>query len=346
MTATLDWQQLGFGYLPTTGYVQVEYKDGAWGAVEVKTDPYLSLHIAANCLHYGQACFEGMKAFRTCDGRVVIFRPEMNARRMQLSAERLCMAEPPEELFIEACRQAVALNREFVPPYGTGASLYIRPFLIGVEPLVGVKPSNHFLLIVFVTPVGPYYKDGFHPVEAVVLHDYDRAAPMGTGRAKAAGNYAASLRPAMIAKQMGYPIVLFTDPREHKYVDEFGTSNFIGITPAGEYKTPDSSSILQSVTNDSLQVLAARRLGLTVIKEPIALDTLGQFSEVGACGTAAVITPVCAVTCGDHRFTFGDPDEAGPMLTQLFQLLQGIQYGDIDDEYGWLYEVASEEALR
>jgi branched-chain amino acid aminotransferase len=334
----LDWKNLGFQYLPTNGFVQADYADGQWGPAQVKQDPFLSMHIAANCLHYGQAIFEGLKAFTTKAGKIVLFRPERNAHRMRLSAERICMEAPSDALFIEACRKAIEINRDFVPPYGTGASLYLRPLLIGTEATVGIKASSTYSLIVFVTPVGPYYKDGFHPVEALVMEDYDRAAPQGTGRAKMAGNYAASLKPGLEAKKKGYPIVLFADPKEHKYIDEFGTSNFIGITPAGEFKTPESPSILQSITNDSLQTLA-KDMGLTVVREPIALASLDQFSEVGACGTAAVLTPVYAIQHGEHKYTFGKPDVAGEVLTKLYTTLQGIQYGEIEDRHGWLVEI-------
>jgi len=335
---SLNWSQLGFQYLPTNGYMRADYVDGRWGSLEAKTDPYLSLHVAANCLHYGQACFEGLKAFHTRDNAVVIFRPEENARRMILSGDRLCMAAPPEELFIDACVQAVKINREFVPPYGSGASLYIRPLLIGTEPMVGIKASSTYSFLVLVTPVGPYYKEGFKPVEAVLVDDYDRAAPLGTGQAKMAGNYAASLKPTNRAHDDGYPLVLFTDPREHKYVDEFGTSNFIGITPAGEYKTSDSASILDSITNKSLRVLA-KDMGLVVKREHIPVVELDQFSEVGACGTAAVITPVHAIHHRERVFRFGRPDVAGEVLTQLYRQLQGIQYGDIPDRHNWMVDV-------
>lgn len=334
----LDWKSLGFQFLPTNGHVQVDFADGKWGALEVKVNPYLNMHVAANCLHYGQACFEGLKAFTTKSGEIVLFRPEKNAERLQLSADRILMEAPSVELFVEACKRAVEVNREFVPPYGTGASLYLRPLLIGTEPTVGIKASSTYSFIVLVTPVGPYYKDGFHPVDALVMDEYDRAAPKGTGRAKMAGNYAASLKPGQVAKQKGYPIVLYSDPKESKYVDEFGTSNFIGITKKDEFKTPLSSSILESITNDSLQVLAAE-MGLKVIREPIALDDLGQFKEVGACGTAAVITPVYSIQFGDKKFTFGDKDHAGETLTRLYHALQAIQYGESTDKYGWLVRV-------
>jgi branched-chain amino acid aminotransferase len=337
-TIDLDWKNLGFAYLPTNGFVQSDFADGKWGPLTVKKDPYIPMHVAANCLHYGQACFEGLKAFTTKAGKKVLFRPERNADRLRLSADRICMEAPSTELFVEACRMATDLNKDYVPPHGTGASLYLRPLLIGTEPTVGIKASLTYSFIVLVTPVGPYYKNGFSPVEAVVLEDYDRAAPNGTGRAKMAGNYAASLKPGLVAKKMGYPIVLFSDPKEHKYVDEFGTSNFIGITADGQYKTPESGSILQSITNESLQVLA-KDMGLKVGRGAIALDGLDQFREVGACGTAAVITPIYSVKYRERKFTFGRPDQAGETLTRLYQAIQGIQYGEIEDRHGWLTAV-------
>lgn len=337
-TKALDWKNLGFQYLPTHGQIQCDFSEGKWGALQVKTEPFLSMHVAANCLHYGQACFEGLKAFTTKSGKIVIFRPDQNAARMQQSAHRLMMQAPSTELFVEACRRAVELNRDFVPPYGTGASLYLRPLLIGTEPAVGVKPSSTYSFIVLVTPVGPYYKDGFKPLETMVMEEYDRAAPKGTGRAKMAGNYAASLRPGDDAKRKGFPIVLYLDPKENKYVDEFGSSNFIGITHAGEYKTPDSYSILQSITNESLQVLA-KEMGLKVVKEPIPVANLDQFKEVGACGTAVVITPIHAIHFGQRKFTFGLPDQAGETLLRLYQAFQAIQFGDVPDRHGWLSAV-------
>jgi branched-chain amino acid aminotransferase len=334
----LDWKNLGFTYLSTQAFVQSDYAEGKWSEPEVKNDPHLSLHIAANCLHYGQACFEGLKAFRTKDGRCVLFRPDKGAERLMDSAKRICMQAPPEELFIEVCTMAIRENLNFLPPYGTGASLYIRPLLIGTQPIIGVNPSETYTFLVFVTPVGPYYKDGFSPVNVLVIDDSDRAAAQGTGQTKVAGNYAASLLPDQKAKKQGYSIVLYTDPVEHKFIDELGTSNFFGITRAGAYKTPESSSILRSITNDSLQTLA-REYGFKVITEPIRLEELDQFIEVGACGTAAVITPIYSITRGEQKWTFGKPDEAGETLKKLYLHLQGIQYGEREDRYGWLLEV-------
>jgi branched-chain amino acid aminotransferase len=334
----LDWKNLSFQYLPTNCFVRVECTDGVWGTPETITDPMISLHVAANVLHYGQACFEGLKAFTMKDGTIAMFRPNMNARRLAYSAGRLYMQAPSEELFIEACKLAINKNREFVPPYGTGAALYIRPLIIGTEPMIGIAASHTYSFYVIVTPVGPYYKEGFFPVEAMVMDEYDRASPRGTGKAKVAGNYAASLKPYYTGKERGYPIILFTDPAEHKYVDEFGTSNFIGITPDGIYKTPCSPSILESITNLSLQQLATD-MGLTVKCEQIEVNGLDQFEEVGACGTAAVVTPIYAVHYGDKVFKFGDPCCAGEKLTDLFTTLQGIQYGDVEDKYGWMLAV-------
>jgi branched-chain amino acid aminotransferase len=336
--ADLDWHNLGFEYLPTNAIVQADYADGVWGAPVLKTDPYITLHVAANVLHYGQTCFEGMKVFETQAGDAVLFRPEMNARRMAQSAERICMPPVPEELFLEACRMVVLANRDFLPPYGTGASLYVRPLQIGTQPTVGLRASDTYSFIVLVTPVGPYYPDGFMPVEAIALDDYDRAAPRGTGKAKFGGNYAAGFMPAKVGKKLGYPIVLFTDPAEHRYVDEFGTSNFLGITRDGKYLTPESSSILASVTNDSLQVLA-RDMGMEVVVRPILVTELDDFAEVGACGTAAVITPICSVKTTETTYTFCTPDGAGPVLTELYRRLQGIQYGDLPDTHGWLMHI-------
>jgi branched-chain amino acid aminotransferase len=233
---------------------------------------------------------------------------------------------------------AVRENLEYLPPYGTGASLYVRPLLVGTQPIIGVKPSETYTFIVFVTPVGPYYKEGFFPVEALVVDQFDRAAARGTGRTKVAGNYAASLIPGIQANKKGYPIVLYTDPVEHKYVDEFGTSNFIGITPDKKFLTPESPSILQSITNESLQTLS-ESYGFEVVKTRIALDDVGQFSEVGACGTAAVITPVYSITRGEKKWIFGDKHKAGETLTRLFEHFQGIQYGDQKDNFGWLEEI-------
>jgi len=338
MALSLDWSNLGFKYLQTDAYVAADFADGRWGALEACTDPVFSLHIAAVCLHYGQACFEGLKAFRRKDGSTALFRPDENARRMIATAKRAVMEPPTEELFIESVKKAVALNFDWVPPYGTGASFYVRPVLIGVSPQIGVAPSTEFKLITMGMPVGPYYKDGFHPVRACVQESYDRAAPKGVGNVKVAGNYAAGMLGDIEGKKKGYPVCLYLDSAHHRYIDEFGTSNFFGITRDGRYVTPESESILPSITNKSIQTIAAD-MGLKVERRLIEFDELADFAEVGACGTAAVITPVHSITRGDRVFTFGGENEVGETLTRLFKEIQGIQYGEIEDRYGWMLPV-------
>lgn len=334
----LDWKNLGFDQIPTAGAIRVDCEDGIWGEPTVMTEPTLELHMGAQALHYGQACFEGLKAFTRKDGSIALFRPEMNARRMLSSADRICMCAPSEALFVAACKKAVKLNKAYVPPYGTGASLYVRPLLIGTEPMFPIRPSRTYTFLVMVSPVGPYYKAGFSPVKALVVEDYDRAAPAGTGQSKLAGNYAASLKGSLDAKAKGFPIALYLDAREHKTIDEFGTSNFIGITGNGRYLTPDSPSVLPSITNDSLCHLAAE-LDLTVLRQPIGIATIDQFTEVGACGTAAIITPIASITHGDKTVTFNN-GEVGPVLKALYEKLKGIQYGDLVDKNNWMTPVA------
>lgn len=338
MTPKIDWKELGFAYMQTDAHVVCEYRDGRWGEIEVRTDPHVNLHIAATCLHYGQSCFEGLKAFGRKDGSVAMFRPAENARRMADTAHRLVMEAPPVELFVEACGRAVKLNRDYVPPYGTGASLYLRPFLIGSSPHIGVHASEEYIFMVLVSPMGPYYKNGFYPVKAYIQENYDRAAPRGVGHVKAGGNYAAGMMGDMEGKSRGFPISLYLDSAEHTYIDEFGTSNFFAITPDRRYVTPDSRSILPSVTNKSLQQIASD-MGLTVERRRVAVTELSGFSEVGACGTAVVITPVYSVLHGEKLYTFGSENRAGDTLTRLYQEIQGIQYGDIADRHGWMVPV-------
>jgi len=334
----LDWANLGFEYMQTDSYIRADFKDGRWGEISVCTDPHFSIHIAAVCMHYGQACFEGLKAFRRKDGSVALFRPRDNAERMADTAKRTMMAPPPIELFIDAVKKTVALNKGWVPPYGTGASFYVRPLLIGTSPRVGVGPSEEYSLFSMGMPVGPYYKNGFFPVKAYVQESYDRAAPLGVGNVKVAGNYAAGLYGDYEGKHKGYPICLYLDSAHHRYIDEFGTSNFFGITKDNRYVTPESTSILPSITNKSLQKLA-EGMGLKVERRKIDINELPNFKEVGACGTAAVITPVYSVTRGEKVYTFGKEDEAGEILTRLFKEIQGVQYGEIEDKYGWMLNV-------
>ncbi len=332
------WKDLGFRYLDTGIFVRADFRGGAWSAPELCTGSSMTMHIAATCLHYGQACFEGVKAFRQVDGRVACFRADVHARRMQLSARRLVMAPPPEELFLGAVRRIVAQNDAYVPPYGTGATFYVRPVLIGTSAVIGVHPSDDYAFIVFGMPVGPYYKNGMVPVPAYVQEKYDRAAPHGVGHVKAAGNYAVGLIGDMEVKQMGYPVSLYLDSATHTMIDEFGTSNFIGITHDGRYVTPKSDSILESVTNDSLRAIA-RDLGLKVEHRPVRWSEIEDFAEIGACGTAAVITPISSITRGDKTLRFGAEDKPGPTLQRLYDEIQNIQYGRTKDRHGWMMPV-------
>jgi branched-chain amino acid aminotransferase len=334
MALQIDWKNLGFKYMQTDSYVRIDYTGGKWGEIQVCTDVMMQLHVAATSLHYGQACFEGMKAFSQADGSVVVFRPEENARRMNDTALRLMMVAPPIELFNEAVRRVVEENREWVPPYGTGASLYLRPLLIGSSPHVGIHPSEDYTFILLCMPVGPYYKNGFFPVRALVQEGYDRAAPHGVGNVKAAGNYAAGMKGDFTSKDEGYPISLYLDSASHKYIDEFGTSNFFAITRDNRYVTPASTSILPSITNKSLQVVAAD-MGMVVECRPVLFDEITTFTEIGACGTAAVITPVYSITREGKTYTFGDESQAGEVLTKLFKTFQGIQYGEMEDRHNW-----------
>jgi branched-chain amino acid aminotransferase len=340
MAPQLNWRELGFQYLQTESFVRADFTgNGGWSAIKVCTDPNMSLHVGAASLHYGQACFEGLKAFTRKDGSVALFRPEENARRMIRSAERLVMEPVPEELFLDACKKVIAVNRDWMPPYGTGASMYLRPLLIGSSPRVGISPSDDYIFLVLAMPVGPYYKNGFLPVAAMVQDKYDRAAPRGLGKIKAAANYAAGLFGDLEAKKLGFTISLYLDAGTRTHLEEFGTSNFIAITKDNKYVTPESDSILTSVTNKSLQQLAAD-FGLTVERREVGLAELADFAEVGACGTAAVITPVHSITHNDRVYTFGRRDEAGPVLTRLYRELLAIQYGEVEDRHGWMVKVA------
>jgi len=332
----LDWGKLPFGYVKTEFNVRAYFKNGAWSPLEVSDSEYMPVHIAATGLHYGQEAFEGMKAFMGKDGKVRVFRWEENAQRMENSANGILMKVVPHELFKEAIDKVINLNRQFIPPHGTGASLYIRPLLFGSGARVGVSPSDEYTFLIFVSPVGPYFKEGFSPVSIQIVHDSDRAAPMGTGRYKVGGNYAASLMAGQRAHDEGFASVLFLDSRERKYIDEAGPANFFGIK-GKTYVTPKSDSILPSITNKSLMVLA-EEMGLKVERRPVLLEELSEFDEVGACGTAAVISPIGKIVDREsgHVWQYCKDGKAGPISTKLYERLQGIQYGDLADTHGWI----------
>ena len=331
----IDWGSLSFSYMKTDFNVRCTYKDGKWGPIEVSDSEYVPLHIASSCLHYGQESFEGLKAFRGKDGKVRIFRPEENAKRFIRSAEGIGMQPMPVELFLEMTRKVVELNAKFVPPYGTGASLYIRPLEIGISPLVGVKPATEYMVIMLVTPVGPYFKAGFKPTKVCMSREYDRVAPKGTGSIKVGGNYAASLVAGERAHHLGYSVMLYLDPKEKKYLDECGAANFFAIKD-NTYITPASESILPSITNMSLRQIA-QDLGIKVDARPIKIEELETFEEASACGTAAVCSPICQIDDLDTGkiYTFGKPDQAGPVTTKLYNQLRSIQNGEVEDTHGW-----------
>lgn len=332
----LKWSELPFGYIKTDYNVRCYYRDGKWGELEVSSSEILNIHMAATCLHYGQEAFEGLKAFRGKDGKVRVFRMEENAKRLQSSSQGIKMAEFPIEKFEEAVRKVIKLNERFVPPYGSGASLYIRPLLIGTGPQVGVSPANEYMFLVFVTPVGPYFKSGFKPVPVCIMRGYDRAAPNGTGTIKVGGNYAASLLAGTIAREKGYAAVLYLDPKEKKYLDECGPANFFAIKD-GSYITPVSSSILPSITNKSL-IQLAEDIGLKVERRPIPVEELGTFEEAAECGTAAVVTPISRIDDldEDKSFVFSKDGNPGPVCEKLYDKLRAIQCGDEPDPYGWV----------
>ncbi len=293
MNTELDWSNLSFGYIPTDYNVRCRYSNGKWGEIEVSSSEIINMHMAATALHYGQEIFEGLKAFRGKDGKVRIFRLEENAKRIQSSATGIKMAPVPEDIFRKMVIEAVRLNARFIPPYGSGASLYIRPLEIGMSAQIGVHPASEYLFMVMVTPVGPYFKEGFRPTNICIMREFDRVAPKGTGRWKVGGNYAASLEAGERAHELGYSAVLYLDPKEKKYVDECGPANFFAIKD-GVYITPASESILPSVTNKSLMTLA-EDMGIKVEARHITVDELGEIDEAAACGTAAVASPIAEI---------------------------------------------------
>ena len=334
----IDWANLGFGFSEVNCHIRYVWRDGKWSEGEFIKKPEITMHIGASCLHYGQECFEGMKAFRQKDGKIVVFRPEENAKRMARTAERCVMPAVPVDMFVEAVDKVVRANEEYVPPYGTGGSLYIRPLLIGTGPQIGVAPAKEFTFMVIVMPVGAYYKGGLKPVRAVILDDWDRAAPLGMGDVKVGGNYAASLYAHEKAKRDGWPVELYLDAKTHQYVEEFSTSNFLGITKDGTYVTPDSRSVLPSITNLSL-MQCAEDLGWKVERRPIPYTDIKDFAEVAACGTAVVVTPVWEITRGEDVIVISDKDVVGEHLQKLYETVQGIQYGVLEDVHGWCHEV-------
>jgi len=337
---TIEWSKLEFKYSYTPFRFLARWKDGKWDEGQLVTENKISIDEGATCLHYGQQIFEGMKAQHTKDGRIMLFRPRENADRFRRSAARLLMAEVPEDLFMNGILETVKANADFVPPYGTGASLYIRPFQIGVGENLGVKPAPEYIFSVFVCPVGPYFKAGFKTIKLKVDEYYDRAALHGIGRAKAGGNYSASLMPLKIAREEGFNEIVYLDSVEHKYFEETGASNVFFVFKNGKLATPKSDSILESITRQSLVKVAREEFGLDMVERRISVDEIADFSEAGACGTAAVITPVGTLGYRGRMYKmYADGQEAGPVTTQLYKYLTACQLGDIPDKFGWLEEV-------
>ncbi len=336
----LDWANLGFEYIPTDERYVAHYRDGAWDEGGMTTDPTAQMSECAGVLQYCQACFEGLKAYTTKDGKIVTFRPDLNASRMADSCRRLEMPVFPEDRFIEAVEQVVRANEAYVPPYGSGATLYIRPFMFACGPVIGVEPAKEYEFRVFCTPVGPYFKGGVHPITLRVC-DYDRAAPHGTGHIKAGLNYAMSLHAIVEAHAQGYDENMFLDPATRTKVEETGGANFLFVTKDHTIVTPKSDSILPSVTRRSLMVVAEKYLGLKVEQREVYLSELDDFAECGVCGTAAVISPVGKIV--DHGREICLPsgmDEMGPVTKQLYDLLTGIQMGTVEAPEGWIHEIA------
>ena len=329
---TIDWSNLGFSYIKTPWRFLATWKDGSWNEGELTEDNYLHIHEGSTALHYGQQCFEGLKAYRRKDGGINLFRPDENSKRMNRSAYRLRMPEVPEAFFLDAVKQVVKANQEYVPPYGSGATLYIRPLLIGVGENIGVSPAPEYIFTVFCMPVGPYFKGGLTPTNFIVS-DYDRAAPNGTGAAKVGGNYGYE------AHQRKFSDCIYLDPETHTKIEEVGSANFFGITAANEFVTPKSPSILPSITKYSLLHLAQHSLGLTPVEGDVYLNELDRFVEAGACGTAAVISPIGGIQNGEDFHVFYSETEVGPQTKALYDQLTGIQFGDISAPTGWIFDV-------
>jgi len=335
----LDWKNLKFSYIKTDYRYISFYKNGSWDQGYLSESNEININEGSPVLHYGQGAFEGLKAFTQKNGDIGIFRPQMNSKRLNLSAKRLLMPLILEEKFIDALCKVVKSNYRWIPPYGVDASFYLRPYEIGIGENLGVKPANEYLFSVFGVPVGPYFKDGFKPV-SMIVSELDRAAPKGTGNVKVGGNYAASLLPHEKAVEEGYSDCIYLDPKENRYIEEAGAANYFGITKDGRFLTPKSDSILESITRLSLMQIAEDQLGLKVEETRIPIDTLDQFVEVGACGTAAVITPIGKIRYKDKEFIFYDNGKkAGPITTELYNILLSIQRGEVEDKYNWIHIV-------
>ena len=332
----LDWSSLGFGYIQTDKRYVSNYKNGSWDEGTLTSDATITISECAGVLQYAQTVFEGMKAYTTEKGQIVVFRPDLNAERMVNSAKRLEMPPFPQDRFVDAVKQVVKANEGYVPPYGSGATLYIRPYMFGSDAVIGVKPANEYQFRIFCTPVGPYFKGGAKPI-TIRVSDYDRAAPNGTGHIKAGLNYAMSLHAIVEAHEQGYAENMYLDSATRTKVEETGGANFLFVTKDGKVVTPKSSTILPSITRRSLVYVAKEYLGLEVEERPVYFDEVKDFAECGLCGTAAVISPVGKIV--DHGKEICLPsgmDEMGPVTKKLYETLTGIQTGRIEAPKGWI----------
>ena len=335
----LDWSNLGFGYRQTEQRYVSNYKDGAWDNGALTEDATIVLNECAGVLQYAQTCFEGLKAYTTQDNRIVVFRPDLNEQRMHDSCLRLEIPALPKGRFVEAVKQVVKANEAYVPPYGSGATLYIRPYIFGTNPVIGVKPADEYQFRIFCTPVGPYFKGGAKPL-TIKVSDFDRAAPHGTGHIKAGLNYAMSLYPIVTAHEEGYDENMYLDPATRTKVEETGGANFIFVTKDNKVVTPKSDSILLSITRRSLMIVAQKYLGLEVEEREVLFEEVKDFAECGLCGTAAVISPVGKIVNHGEELCFpSGMEKMGTITQKLYDTLTGIQMGRLEAPEGWIVEI-------
>ncbi len=335
----IDWSNIGFGYMPIGERYFAEYKDGKWGEGRMTTETTITMSECAGVLQYAQTVFEGLKAYTTVDGKIVVFRPDLNASRLEDSAKRIEIPAFPQERFLEAVEEVVKANADYVPPYGTGATLYLRPFIFGCGPVIGVKPSDEYQFRLFATPVGPYFKGGAKPI-TIKVSDFDRAAPHGTGHIKAGLNYAMSLHAIVTAHEEGFDENMYLDAATRTKVEETGGANFLFVTKDGKVVTPKSDSILPSITRRSLMYVAEHYLGLEVEQREVYFEEVKDFAECGLCGTAAVISPVGKIYDHGNEICFpSGMDEMGPVTKKLYETLTGIQMGRIEAPEGWIKEI-------
>ncbi len=335
----IDWNALSFNYIKTDKRYVAHTKEGKWTQGELIEDETITLNESAGVFQYAQTCFEGLKAYTAKSGKVVVFRPELNAQRMADTCKRLCIPELPKEIFLEAIEQVVKANAAYVPPFGSGATLYLRPFIIGSSPVIGVKACEEYQFRLFATPVGSYFKGGIAPIK-IMVSEYDRAAPNGTGSIKAGLNYAMSLYPSKVAKDKGFAENMYLDAKTRTFVEETGGANFIFVTKDNKIITPKSDTILPSITRRSLLIVAKEVLGLEVEERSVPFDEVESFVECGLCGTAAVISPVGLIHTQEKDIIFNnDPNIIGPIIMKLYKTLIGIQLGEIEAPGDWIKEI-------